>query len=73
MSGRNATIDYCGVIRILRHLVVKGICTEKEARKNADRIAAQYGADIIIWPYFFVAFGYGYSESVVVMCVADKR
>lgn len=50
MSGRNANIDYCGVIRILRHLVVKGICTEKEARKNADRIAAQYGADIIIWP-----------------------
>ena len=50
MSGRNANIDYCGVIRILRHLGVKGICTEKEARKIADRIAAQYGADIIIWP-----------------------
>lgn len=47
---RNVNIDYCGVIRILRQLVAKEICTEKEARRIADRIAAQYGADIIIWP-----------------------
>lgn len=50
MNRRNVNIDYCGVIHILWYLVAMEVCTEKEARKIADRIATQYGADIIIRP-----------------------
>ena len=48
MSGRNVNIDYYGVILILRYLVSRETCTKREAEKIAARIAAQYGADLII-------------------------
>lgn len=48
MSERNANIDYYGVILILRHLISREICTKGEAEKIAARMAAQYGADLII-------------------------
>ena len=44
----NANIDYCGVIHLLRGLVKSGKCTEKDAKKIANRIAVQWGVDIII-------------------------
>ena len=45
---QNADIDYCGIVQLLRHLVVNGICTRREAKKIAARIAAQMGANIFL-------------------------
>lgn len=48
MSSQNANVDYCGIIVLLRKLVAEGICTAKEAKKIAARIAAQNGVSIIV-------------------------
>lgn len=48
MTVRNANVDYCGVVNLLRDLVKRKICTKAEAKKIAAWIAVQYGADIII-------------------------
>ena len=48
MTVRNANVDYCGVVNLLRDLIKRGICTKTEAKKIAAQIAVQYGADIII-------------------------
>lgn len=48
MEVRNANVDYCGVVNLLRDLLKRGLCTKAEARKIAAQIAVQYGADIII-------------------------
>lgn len=45
---KNANVDYCGVIMILRRLVKDGICTQKEAKRIADRYATQNGVEIIL-------------------------
>lgn len=44
----NVDIDYCGIVQLLRHLVVNGICTRQEAKKIAARIAVQTGASIFL-------------------------
>ena len=43
-----ATVNYCGVIILLRKLVESGHCTKKEANRIAARIAKQTGAGIIL-------------------------
>ena len=48
MMVRNANIDYCGMINLLRDLWKRGICSKAEAQKIAAQLAVQYGADIII-------------------------
>lgn len=48
MTVRNANIDYCGMINLLRDLWKRGICSKAEAQKIAAQLAVQYGADIII-------------------------
>jgi len=48
MAIRNANVDYCGVVNLLRDLVKRGIRTKAEAKRIAARIAVLYGADIII-------------------------
>lgn len=44
----NVDVDYCGIVQLLRHLVVNGICTQREAKKIAVRIAVQTGANIFL-------------------------
>ena len=44
----NANVNYCGVIILLRQLVVAGHCTKKEANSIAARIAKKTGADLIL-------------------------
>lgn len=44
----NVDVDYCGIVQLLRHLVAGGICTRREAKKIAARIAAQTGASIFL-------------------------
>lgn len=39
-------LDYCGIVFMLRRLVVAQVCTEKEARNIAARIAADMDTDI---------------------------
>jgi hypothetical protein len=46
-QNANVNLDYCGTVILLRHLVQDNICTQKEAKKIALRIAAQTGVDII--------------------------
>lgn len=46
--GKNANVDYCGVIILIRALVQAGSITKKEARQIAARVAACYGATIIL-------------------------
>lgn len=41
-------VDLCGIVQLLRSLVVQKKATEREARRILARIAAQTGADIII-------------------------
>ena len=48
MTAGSANIDYCGIVILLRQLVQCGKCTEKEVKRIAARITAQYGVDIII-------------------------
>lgn len=43
-------IDYCGVVNLLRCLTEKSICTEKEAKRIAARVARNIGADVILSP-----------------------
>lgn len=43
-------IDYCGVVNLLRCLIEKEICTEKEAKRIAARVAKNIGADVILSP-----------------------
>lgn len=50
MGTQSVNIDYCGIIILLRQLIQCGKCTEKEAKKIASRIAAQYDVNIIISP-----------------------
>ena len=45
---KNANIDYCGIIMLLRAIKKTGALTEKELRKIAVRLAAEMSADIII-------------------------
>ena len=48
MGSKNANVDYCGIIVLLRKLVAEDICTAKEAQKIAARIAVQSGVSIIV-------------------------
>ena len=48
MGSQNVNVDYCGIIVLLRKLVAEGICTAKEAKKIAARIAVQNGVSIIV-------------------------
>ena len=48
MTIQNVDIDYCGIINLLRQLVAEEICTEREAKKLATRIAAQLQPSIIL-------------------------
>lgn len=48
MNTKNANIDFCGIVNLLQYLVAHGHCTEKEARKIAERIAERIGSDIIL-------------------------
>ena len=57
MAERNANVDYCGIINLLRCLVRAGGCTEKEANRIAARISVQSGIDITIPHGVFVANG----------------
>lgn len=50
MNLQSVNVDYCGIVILLRQLVQAGKCTEKEARKIANRISSQYGIDIILCP-----------------------
>ena len=50
MNLKSVNIDYCGIVILLRQLVQAGKCTEREARKIANRISSQYGIDIILCP-----------------------
>ena len=43
-------IDYCGVVNLLRRLTEKNICTEKEVKRIAARVARNIGADVILSP-----------------------
>ena len=45
---QNVDVDYCGIVNLLRQLVAEEICTEREAKKIADRIAAQLRPTIIL-------------------------
>jgi len=49
MAETNVNLNYCGIINLLRQLVQRGVCTEKEAKKIAARIAAQNHVDIILF------------------------
>lgn len=42
-------IDLCGIARLLRTLVEQKKTTERETRRILARIAAQTGADIILF------------------------
>lgn len=42
--------DYCGIIMLLRQLVISGICSENEVKKIAVHIVGQYGVDVILLP-----------------------
>ena len=46
--NHDANIDYCGVVCLLRQMVLNQLCTKSEAEKIAARIAVRYGADIIL-------------------------
>ena len=48
MAIQNVDIDYCGIVNLLRQLVAEEICTEREAKKIATRIAAQLRPTIIL-------------------------
>lgn len=48
MTIQNVDIDYCGIVNLLRQLVTEQLCTEKEAKKIAARIAAQLRPTIIL-------------------------
>lgn len=45
---QNVDVDYCGIVQLLRQLVADGICTRREAKKIAARIAVQTGANIFL-------------------------
>ncbi len=49
MTERNANIDYCGIVNLLRALITNGLITEKEARKIAARIAVKNQVDVILF------------------------
>ncbi len=49
MTERNANVDYCGIVNLLRALIASGIITEKEARKIAARIAVKNQVDVILF------------------------
>jgi len=48
MNSQLKNLDYCGIVILLRQLIDEGGCTEAEARRVAQRIAAQNDVDIII-------------------------
>ena len=48
MTIQNVDVDYCGIVNLLRQLVAEEICTEREAKKIADRIAAQLHTTIFL-------------------------
>ena len=48
MTIQNVDVDYCGIINLLRQIVAEEICTEREAKKIAARIAAQLQTSIIL-------------------------
>lgn len=45
-AASHNNLDYCGIVFMLRRLVAAQVCTEKEAKNIAARIAADMGADI---------------------------
>lgn len=49
MQSTNVNIDFCGIINLLNVLKVHGY-SEKEIKKIEARLAAQTGADIILFP-----------------------
>lgn len=48
MTIQNVDVDYCGIVNLLHQLVAEKICTPREAKKIAARIAAQLHATIIL-------------------------
>lgn len=45
----NITVDYCGILCLLRQLIDAGAVTCSEAKRIAARIARQIGADPLIF------------------------
>lgn len=48
MKNQNVDIDYCGIVNLLRELIRSGVCSQREAKRIADRIAKQLSVSIII-------------------------
>jgi len=44
-----ADADYCAAVKMLDTLVESGVCSKKEARNIAARLAVRYGASIILY------------------------
>lgn len=64
-------IDLCGIARLLRTLVEQKKTTEREARRILARIAAQTGADIILFSeiaFFSIAI-----SKVLWYCLCYKK
>lgn len=45
---KSAYVDYCGAVKMLDALVKSGLCSKREARNIAARLAVRYGASIIL-------------------------
>lgn len=41
-------VDYCGIIHLLRCLIRDGKCSRSEGKRIAERIAAEYGVNIVL-------------------------
>jgi hypothetical protein len=48
MKNQNVDVDYCGVVYLLRELIRSGVCSQREAKRIADRIAKQLSVSVII-------------------------
>ncbi len=50
LKAETKNIDYCGIVYLLRSLVQHGVCTQKEAKEIASRIASRNDVSVIFYP-----------------------
>ena len=68
----NPNINFYGIVILLRKLRECGIFTEKELRKIAARIAADWGVEVVFFLFFSSTFS-RFLDAVVVVFVLQKR